>query len=274
MRYTTDTVVRGARLYGDNCRVCHGSYGRGDGPAAASPTIIPTDLAAHASSHHVGELFWWIARGIPGTRMPAFSPRLGDSEIWDLVQFLRAQSDAASAATVLGEHAQPWLSAIVAPDFTFERAGQGQESLRQAQGGPMTLLVLYTLPQSLPYLRMLASEAGAWGEVGLRVVAISLSADGKPPRLEPADERTPASPLAVAQPDVAHAYAMFARREGEPSNAPPVQVDYLIDRQGYLRARWLGAPDSPPDRAAAVFDQAELLARERQRAPLPARHVH
>ncbi|TMH05410.1 MAG: cytochrome c, partial [Betaproteobacteria bacterium] len=69
----------------------------GDGPAAPSLPIVPADLAAHGSSHRVGELFWWIAHGIPGTPMPAFAPGLSDPEIWDLVQFVRAQSDAAAA---------------------------------------------------------------------------------------------------------------------------------------------------------------------------------
>jgi hypothetical protein len=51
-------------------------------------------------------------------------------------------------------------------------------------------------------------------------------------------------------------------------------VTFLIDRQGYLRARWIGVPDSLPDRTAEVIDQSELLRRERQRAPLPAGHLH
>jgi hypothetical protein len=51
-------------------------------------------------------------------------------------------------------------------------------------------------------------------------------------------------------------------------------VTFLIDRQGYLRARWICVPDSLPDRMAEAIDQADLLRRERQRAPLPAGHVH
>jgi mono/diheme cytochrome c family protein len=139
--YATGAIVRGADLYAQNCGVCHGPYGHGDGPAAASQSIVPTDLAAHASGHRVGDLFWWIAHGIPGTPMPAFAPRLDDTQIWDLVLFLRAQSDAA-AATTLNNHAQPWRFAIVAPDFTFELDGEAQDSLRQPTRSPVTLLVL------------------------------------------------------------------------------------------------------------------------------------
>ena len=270
VRYATDSIVRGANLYARNCSVCHGPYGRGDGPAALSLSVVPTDLAAHASGHRVGELFWWIAHGIPGTPMPGFASRLSDNEIWDLVQFLRAQSDA-EAATTLSNLVQPWRSAIVAPDFTFELPGQGQESLSQQRGSSITLLVLYTLPQSLPYLRALAAETPAFGAIGLRVIAIPLSATAPSADAETLGDG--GSNVAITSADVITAYAMFARRDTA-ANAAPATVAFLIDRQGYLRARWIGVPGSLPDRTAETIDQAELLRHERQRAPLPAGHLH
>jgi putative copper resistance protein D len=269
--YTTDSIVRGANLYTQSCSICHGPYGRGDGPAALSLSIVPTDLAAHASGHRVGELFWWIAHGIPGTPMPGFTSRLSDAEIWDLVQFLRAQSDA-EAATALNNHVQPWRFAIVAPDFTFELAGQGQESLSQRRGSSITLLVLYALPESLPYLRALAAETSAFGESGVRVIAMPLSATAPSADAEAMGDG--GSIVAITSANVITTYAMFARRDIDAPNAAPATVAFLIDRQGYLRARWIGVPGSLPDRLAEAIDQAELLRRERQRAPLPAGHLH
>ena len=172
----------------------------------------------------------------------------------------------------LTNQAQPWLYAIAAPDFAFELAGRGQESLQRTQGNPVTLLVLYTLPQSLPYLRALAAETSAFKAIRLRIVAVPLSGDANPLSVELGDDGGPI--VASAAADVITAYTMFARRESDRANARPVQVDYLIDRQGYIRARWIGVPDSPTARAAETFDQAELLYRERQRAPLSAQHTH
>jgi hypothetical protein len=232
---------------------------------------MPTDLAAHASGHRVGELFWWIAHGIPRTPMPGFSPRLSDAEIWDVVQFLRAQSDA-EAATALSNRVQPWRSAIVAPDFTFELAGKGQESLSQRRGSSITLLVLYALPQSLPYLRALAAETSAFGETGVRVIAIPLSSTAPSADAETLGDG--GSIVAITSADVITAYAMFARRDIDAANAAPATVAFLVVRQGYLRARWIGVPDSLADRTAETIDQAELLRRERQRAPLPPGHLH
>jgi hypothetical protein len=203
--------------------------------------------------------------------MPAFAPQLSDPEIWDLVQFVRAQSDAA-AATALTNHAQPWLYAIAAPDFTFELAGRGQDSLQRTRGNPVTLLLLYTLPQSLPYLRALAAETSAFRAIGLRVIAIPLSGAANSAPADLGDDGDLIVPTVPA--DVITAYTMFARRDVDAANARPVQVDYLIDRQGYIRARWIGVPDSPPARVAETFDQAELLFRERQRPPLSTGHTH
>jgi putative copper export protein/mono/diheme cytochrome c family protein len=269
--YTTDSIVRGANTYAQSCVVCHGPYGRGDGSAAMSLPVLPADLAAHSSSHLPGELFWWVTHGIPGTPMPGFTPPLGNDEIWDLVQFLRAQSDAADATT-LGNRVQPWRTAIVAPDFTFELGGQEQESLRQPQRNSITLLVLYSLPQSLGYLRALAAATSTFAEVGARIVAVPLS--GAPHSTDAQSVGSANSIVAIAPGDAIRAYLMFDRQDGAAPAAAPAELDYLIDLQGYVRARWIGVPDSPLDRVAETFDQAELLRRERQRAPIPPGHRH
>jgi len=86
---TANSVALGARLYRENCAVCHGPEGRGDGPAAPSLVPRPADLTVHAPMHTDGELFWWITNGLPGTAMPAFRDRLTEPERWHIVNFLR-----------------------------------------------------------------------------------------------------------------------------------------------------------------------------------------
>ncbi len=268
--YTTGAIVRGAALFEQDCTACHGPAARGDGPRAAVAGLALADLAARASVHPTGDVFWRIGHGMAGTSMPGFASRLDDTQIWDLVQFLRAQSDAATAAMVLGERVKPQRSAITAPDFTFERERQGQESLSDPLDESTTLLVLYTRARSLPYLRALAGDAAAAREVGLRVVALPLDVGAR--GLAGGQDALPDA--ATAQPDVAEAYALFARRVGDASDAAGSQVDYLIDRQGFIRARWIGIPDSPHDRVNAVIAQAALLSHEHPRAAAPMAHMH
>ena len=101
--------------------------------------------------------------------MPGVAPVLSDAAIWNVVQFLRAlsEADAASALTTQVERLRP----LVAPDFTFEIGAGAQESLQQQRGHP-TLLVLYALPGSLPRVRTLAAEESRFVAAGVRVIAV------------------------------------------------------------------------------------------------------
>ncbi len=112
-------------------------------------------LAEHAAHHRSGDLFWWIAHGIPNTPMPAFSPRLDDEELWTLVQYLRALSESRTAQA-LTIRVEPFLP-ITAPDFAFEESPHVQETLVRLRGHEV-LLVVGVLPESLPRLRQIEAQ--------------------------------------------------------------------------------------------------------------------
>ena len=132
-RDTADAIVRGAGLYAQNLRCVPRAQAGGDGPAATSLSIMPTDLAAHALKPRAGAERSGGSRTVSrGTPMPGFCAATERCENWDLVQFLRAQS---AAMTSRG------LAAVVAPHFTFELAGQGQQSRGATAREPITLLV-------------------------------------------------------------------------------------------------------------------------------------
>jgi putative copper resistance protein D len=211
-----------------------------------------------------------IAHGVPETSMPAFAPQLTDVEIWELIQFLRAQSEAADARA-LTQRVEPWRP-VVAPDFTFEIDAQPQESLREQRGRFVTLLVFYTLPDSLPRLRELAAEKRPFAGTGVRVIALPLVTSSTSAAAESVDDGK--SFFAITRPDVAVAYAMFARKGIESGDDAPAHVEFLIDRQGYLRARWIGVRDAADNRAAEMFAQIELLNREPPGAPPAEGHGH
>jgi putative copper export protein/mono/diheme cytochrome c family protein/peroxiredoxin len=269
--YTTTSIVRGAALYAQRCSRCHGIDGHGDGPAATSLSVQPVNLVEHVPHHRAGELFWWIAHGIPGTPMPGFASQMSDAEMWDLIQFLRAQSEAEDAM-VLISRVEPWRP-IVAPDFTFQIAAGTQESLQQQRGRYIALVVFYTLSQSSPRLRALAAERSALEQAGARVIAVPTSvsstlADADPLNLDQ-------SMFAMTSPDVAAAYTMFARRKDAASRElAPAHMEFLIDRQGYLRARWIGVPDAATDRMPWILAQIEVLKHEPPHALSSEGHAH
>jgi mono/diheme cytochrome c family protein len=95
---TPDTVVRGKQLFQQNCALCHGPVGKGDGALAPQLFPRPVNLQLHVPQHAPGELYYWITNGIPGTSMPAWGdvdpatgkPRLSDEDRWAIIRYLQA----------------------------------------------------------------------------------------------------------------------------------------------------------------------------------------
>ena len=87
-----ESVTAGQALFRTNCAPCHGQTGRGDGPVAGTLNPRPSDLTQHAvpGIHTDAQLFEWITNGFPGSQMPAFGPRLSDTDRWHLVNFIRS----------------------------------------------------------------------------------------------------------------------------------------------------------------------------------------
>jgi Tol biopolymer transport system component/mono/diheme cytochrome c family protein len=111
------TLVAGRTLYAANCVTCHGAGGKGDGPGAAGLNPRPADFSLHMvpGKHTDGQVFLWIKNGFPGTAMPAWSPRLSDEQIWQLVVFLRTFGVAAAANGALGPTAGAAAPSPAAP---------------------------------------------------------------------------------------------------------------------------------------------------------------
>lgn len=104
------SATRGRESYGRWCAGCHGADGRGRGPAARFLDPLPRDFqagrikfrsTASGSLPLAEDLMRTIARGLPGSSMPAFPlvPELERRDLAEyviaLVQFGRASRDAA-----------------------------------------------------------------------------------------------------------------------------------------------------------------------------------
>lgn len=97
------SIQRGSGLYTKNCASCHGETGRGDGPVAAALTPKPPDLVVMAPMHPDGDLFWKIENG--RGMMPAWKANLRETQIWDLVNYLKSWKGAAKTNAAPGhEH--------------------------------------------------------------------------------------------------------------------------------------------------------------------------
>jgi mono/diheme cytochrome c family protein len=86
---TPQSVDAGKASYEDNCLMCHGEKGAGDGIAGKSLPIKPADFTDTKlmKSETDGSLFWKMTTGRGA--MPAWKDTLSDTQRWQLVNYIR-----------------------------------------------------------------------------------------------------------------------------------------------------------------------------------------
>jgi putative copper resistance protein D len=268
VRYDVASVTRGGPLYAQHCAACHGRFGEGDGPSAKSLPARPPYLTASVESRREGDVLWWVEHGTKNARMPGVGDRVGEDQLWDLLNFLRAMANA-DAGRRLNSFADPWRP-VTPPEFTFQIGKGTQESLAQLRGNSIVLLVFYTMPQSFARLRALTQAKPRLDRLGVRVIALPIAEGGAVPREVPGLN---ASMLAAPDASLGATYSMFTRTMFLPPTVPP-HLEFLIDRQGYLRARWEPDRDQGWNEVSDLLRQAVILAFEKPRPPQPRRHAH
>jgi putative copper resistance protein D len=260
--YAAASIVRGAAVYAENCALCHGAMGHGDGPVAAGLSVRPADLTEpHLFAHSPGDLFWWVSHGRDDGVMPGFAGVLSANQRWDVINFIRAR-----AAGVLARKIGPEVTTSAAPqvpDFAFE-AGGVQHTLGQTlETGPV-LLVLFAPPAPPARLQQLATELSQLDAVSLQVIAVGLgSATEEPPK----GAQAPPFVGSVSS-EVIDALPLFRTPDdgGE--------TELLLDRAGNVRARWtanLPGGLAPP---TTLLADGERVARITAAAPSHAGHTH
>ncbi|WP_313458170.1 FTR1 family protein [Pseudomonas sp.] len=82
----TPDPARGAALYAQNCAICHGDTGAGDGPAGVGLEPAPANLrdSARLDQLSLFDLYNTLALGIDGTEMPSFADQLDERQRWDV----------------------------------------------------------------------------------------------------------------------------------------------------------------------------------------------
>jgi mono/diheme cytochrome c family protein len=86
---TPESVAAGKRAFGQFCANCHGPSGKGDGTSGGSTQ--PSDLTAGVWDYGStdGEIFTVIRDGLSGKDMGGYAERLKETDIWNVVNFIR-----------------------------------------------------------------------------------------------------------------------------------------------------------------------------------------
>lgn len=270
--YLTQSVASGRELFVEHCTTCHGAGGLGDGALAAKLPKPPADLSKpHTALHTAGDMYWWLTHGIPESGMPALGSVLSEDDRWDLINFMRSfsqgfESRVMRASVVSG---QAWLGAI---NFYIE-GSPGPTELKGYRDSHNVLLVFLGGPDAEGRARALAAANPELQSRRTQILAVPLGDDHLPADL-------PYPVLRAGAADVWSAYELLARTVGDRGLPDRLGMDwmhseFLIDRFGYLRARWIAEDDAVgwADPAKLYPDLDRLNAEPRLRPP-PDDHIH
>lgn len=276
--YNTISVANGLHIYHETCTGCHGVDGYGDGANGKGLKPKPADLTAkHAADHTAGDLFWWLSHGMkvdgmPGP-MPGFAASLDEEERWDMINFLRALSAAERGRQMSAlVEPDPWL---VAPDFVYRTLAKDSRSLKDHRGNEIVMLVLFSLPESRPRLAELEGASRQLQSKNVKVLAIPKEIK-EALRLNTAFKSL--SLVTDGSREAFDTYALLRRSFSEQGTLPdppvPPHMEFLIDRQGYVRARWIPRDGPGWDKMEYFMREIDRLSQEKPSAPAPDDHVH
>jgi mono/diheme cytochrome c family protein len=87
-----ESIKAGQQLFSKNCRFCHGADAKGNGPMAPEgthPSNLTDETWDRGSTD--GEIFLVIQNGAgPKFDMKGFKSKMSDTDIWNVVNYLRS----------------------------------------------------------------------------------------------------------------------------------------------------------------------------------------
>ena len=87
---TEQNLLAGAKVYIENCTVCHGTTAESESAIAKGmfPQPPPLVHGKGVTDDPAGETYWKVANGIRLTGMPAFSGSLTEEQMWQVSELL------------------------------------------------------------------------------------------------------------------------------------------------------------------------------------------
>ncbi|MDH4084299.1 MAG: CopD family protein [Nitrospira sp.] len=277
--FKSESVAHAMTIFAENCVPCHGHQAKGDGILSKTLPKKPVDLLTepHAGMHTPGDFFHWLTNGIPGTGMPPWGEKFSVKERWDLVNFVHALSRGYQAR-IINTRVLPNQPYLAPPGFSYTTHDGHTGRLKDFRGENAVLLVLFSWPDSRERLDQLRLAYQVLRDHKTEVLAVPLT-DLTPEQTALITEDPPFPLVVQGAAEIARTYSLFRRTISNPDlmgeGTVPTHMEFLFDRFGYLRARWIPETDGP-DWTDIDFltQQVDQLNQEKEILPPPADYVH
>ncbi|MCP9450476.1 MAG: CopD family protein [Nitrospira sp.] len=274
------SISNGMSIFSENCVPCHGPQAKGDGPLAKTLPKKPIDLLTepHTAMHTAGDFFHWLTYGRFNGVMPAFGDKLSEEERWDVLNFLHANARGYQAR-IITPRILPGQPFMVPPNFSYSAHDGLRGTLKDFRGQEHVLLVLFSWPESQARLDELRAAYALLRERNTALLAVPMN-DPLPDDMSSFLAKLPFPVVIQGAGEIGRSYALFRRTITYPdlfgSGTVPKHMEFLFDRFGYLRARWIPERSEGPGWSDLDFlkQQIDQLQREKEILPPPDDHVH
>ena len=111
---TDADIAQGAKLYVQNCAVCHGTAHTTPNAIARGMGVRPPQFGKHGvDDDPEGDTYWKIEHGIRFTGMPSYAHSLDEKSIWQITYFMKRAPD-----NLTGEAKKIWDNPALVPPPT------------------------------------------------------------------------------------------------------------------------------------------------------------
>ncbi|HXV69679.1 MAG TPA: CopD family protein [Nitrospira sp.] len=273
------SIANGMTIFAENCVPCHGPQAKGNGILAKTLPRQPIDLLTepHTAMHTAGDFFHWLTYGRFDGVMPAFGDKFSEEDRWDLLNFLHANSRGYQAR-LINPRVTPNQPYLAPQNFSYSAHDGSSGTLKDFRQQKALLLVLFTWPESRARLDQLRVSIAQINDSGATVLAVPVN-EPRPEELTAMTADLPFPVVTQGAAEIARSYSLFRRTRTNPdlfgAGTIPKHMELLIDRYGFLRARWIPELDGEGwNDVNLLIQQLTQLHREREILPPPGDHVH
>lgn len=268
------SIANGAASYTQHCVECHGFQGMGNGIKSRTLSTKLPDLLTepHTAEHTPGDFYNWISYGMVNTDMPGYADKLSEEDRWDLVNYVHALSRGYQAR-ILTPEIIPNKAYVKPPLFSYADNNGVSGTLQDFRGNKSVLLVIFSWPQSQARMEQLQQAYQRLSEQDTAVLAVPANELSAAEMAQVAAE-LPFPVVTQSAAEIANSYALSRRTLTHPDiigrGKIPDHMEFLIDRNGYMRARWIPSVDQPGwSDIDKLNQQIGLLNREKMKIPYP-----